>query len=85
MNAGYTEADANRIMSNVMKIETAIADSAMTREESRDIPACIIHVLSPSKNHIRPSTGTVSSSRQWKSLRLTRVVTDPSMAQASYA
>ena len=37
-NAGYTEADANRIMSNVMKIETAIADSAMTREESRDIP-----------------------------------------------
>ena len=37
-NAGYAEADANRIVANVMKIETAIADSAMTREESRDIP-----------------------------------------------
>ncbi len=37
-NAGYNAADASRIMANVMKIETALADSAFTREESRDIP-----------------------------------------------
>lgn len=36
-NAGYSEADAQRIVSNVMKIETALADSALTREESRDL------------------------------------------------
>lgn len=36
-NAGYSDADAQRIVGNVMKIETALADSAMTREESRDI------------------------------------------------
>ena len=39
MNAGYKKKDANRIMKNVMKIETAIADSTWTREESRNIPA----------------------------------------------
>lgn len=39
MNAGFKKKDANRIMKNVMKIETAIADSTKTREESRDIPA----------------------------------------------
>lgn len=38
-NAGYSKKDANRIMKNVMKIETAIADSTWTREESRNIPA----------------------------------------------
>ncbi|MCM1355649.1 MAG: M13 family metallopeptidase [Staphylococcus sp.] len=38
-NAGYTAADAQRIVGNVMKIETALADSALTREESRNIPA----------------------------------------------
>lgn len=38
-NAGYSKKDANRIMKNVMKIETAIADSAWTREQSRNIPA----------------------------------------------
>lgn len=38
-NAGYSAADAQRIVSNVMKIETALADSAKTREESRNIPA----------------------------------------------
>jgi len=38
-NAGYPKKDANRIMNNVIKIETAIADSAWTREESRNIPA----------------------------------------------
>ncbi len=37
-NAGYSAADAQRIVGNVMKIETALADSAFTREESRDIP-----------------------------------------------
>ncbi len=36
-NAGYSDADAARIVANVMKIETALADSALTREESRDI------------------------------------------------
>lgn len=39
MNAGYKKKDAQRIMKNVMKIETALADSAWTREESRNIPA----------------------------------------------
>lgn len=38
-NAGYSKKDANRIMKNVMKIETALADSTWTREESRNIPA----------------------------------------------
>lgn len=37
INAGYSKKDANRIMKNVIKIETAMADSALTREESRDI------------------------------------------------
>ena len=37
MNAGYSEADANRIVDNVMKIETSIAEKTLTREESRDI------------------------------------------------
>ncbi len=39
MNAGYKKKDATRIMQNVMKIETAIADSTWTREQSRNIPA----------------------------------------------
>ncbi|MCM1347969.1 MAG: M13 family metallopeptidase [Firmicutes bacterium] len=39
MNAGLKKKDAQRIMKNVMKIETAIADSTWTREESRNIPA----------------------------------------------
>lgn len=38
-NAGYSRNDANRIMKNVMKIETSLADSAWTREQSRNIPA----------------------------------------------
>ena len=38
-NAGYSKKDAQRIMKNVMKIETALADSTWTREESRNIPA----------------------------------------------
>ncbi len=38
-NAGYSKKDAKRIMQNVMKIETALADSTWTREESRNIPA----------------------------------------------
>lgn len=38
MNAGYKKKDATRIMNNVMKIETAIAEETWTREESRDIP-----------------------------------------------
>jgi putative endopeptidase len=39
VNAGYSKKDAQRIMKNVMKIETALADSTWTREESRNIPA----------------------------------------------
>ena len=38
-NAGFKKKDAQRIMRNVMKIETALADSTWTREESRNIPA----------------------------------------------
>lgn len=37
--SGYSKKDANRIVRNVMKIETALADSAWTREQSRNIPA----------------------------------------------
>ena len=37
--AGYSKKDANRIVKNVMKIETALADSTWTREQSRNIPA----------------------------------------------
>ncbi|MCM1449765.1 MAG: M13 family metallopeptidase [Clostridiales bacterium] len=39
VNAGYSKKDARRIVKSVMKIETAIADSTKTREESRDIVA----------------------------------------------
>lgn len=38
-NAGFSKKEAARIVKNVMKIETALADSAWTREESRNIPA----------------------------------------------
>lgn len=37
-NAGYAAAAAARITDNVMKIETALAQKTLTREESRDIP-----------------------------------------------
>lgn len=36
--AGFSKKEANRIMKNVMKIETLIADSTWTREQSRNIP-----------------------------------------------
>ena len=39
MNAGYSKKDANRIMKNVIKYETMLADSTWTREESRNLPA----------------------------------------------
>lgn len=39
INAGYSKKDAKRIMNNVMKVETLIADSTWTREESRNIAA----------------------------------------------
>ncbi|MDE6651793.1 MAG: M13 family metallopeptidase [Paramuribaculum sp.] len=38
-NAGYSKKDAARIVKNVMKVETALADSAFTREESRNLLA----------------------------------------------
>lgn len=38
-NAGYSKKDARRIVKNVMKVETLLADSTWTREESRNIPA----------------------------------------------
>jgi putative endopeptidase len=37
--AGYSKKDAQRIVKNVMKIETALADSTWTREQQRNIPA----------------------------------------------
>ena len=37
--AGYSKKDAKRIAKNVLKIETLLADSTWTREESRNIPA----------------------------------------------
>ena len=37
--AGYSKKDAKRIARNVMKIETLLADSTWTREQSRNIPA----------------------------------------------
>jgi putative endopeptidase len=37
--AGYSKKDAQRIMKNVLKIETALADSTWTREQQRNIPA----------------------------------------------
>lgn len=39
MNAGFGKKDADRIVKNVMKVETLLADSTWTREESRNIPA----------------------------------------------
>ncbi len=37
--AGYSKKDSKRIARNVLKIETLIADSTWTREQSRNIPA----------------------------------------------
>lgn len=37
MNAGFSKKEANRIMKNVLKIETEIAKVTFSREESRDI------------------------------------------------
>lgn len=39
INAGYNRKEASRIVDNVMKIETLLADSTWTREESRNIAA----------------------------------------------
>lgn len=38
-NAGLGNADAKRVCDNVIKIETLMADSTWTREESRNLPA----------------------------------------------
>lgn len=38
-NAGYSDADAWRIVENVMRIETKLAEKAWTREQNRNIPA----------------------------------------------
>lgn len=37
--AGYSKKDAKRISKNVLKIETLLADSTWTREQSRNLPA----------------------------------------------
>lgn len=37
--AGYSKKDAKRIAQNVIKIETLMADSTWTREQSRNVPA----------------------------------------------
>lgn len=39
INAGYSKKDAKRIMKNVMKIETSIAEETWTREQSRNLMA----------------------------------------------
>lgn len=39
INAGFSKKDAARIVKNVMKVETQLAEVALTREESRNIPA----------------------------------------------
>lgn len=39
VNAGYSKSAAKRVAKNVIKYETALADSTWTREESRNIPA----------------------------------------------
>ncbi|MDE6559796.1 MAG: M13 family metallopeptidase [Muribaculaceae bacterium] len=39
INAGYSRKDAKRIVGNVMKVETFLADSTWTREESRNLVA----------------------------------------------
>lgn len=39
VNAGLSKSQANKVMKSVMKIETLLADSAWTREQSRDIQA----------------------------------------------
>lgn len=39
VNAGFSKKDAKRIVKNVMKIETSLAEEAWTKEESRNIPA----------------------------------------------
>ena len=39
MNAGYSKKDAQRIAKNVIKVETLIADSTWTKEESRNMQA----------------------------------------------
>lgn len=39
INAGYNRKEAKRIVENVMKVETLLADSAWTREESRNLAA----------------------------------------------
>lgn len=39
INAGYSKKDAKRIVKNVMKIDRLIADSTLSREESRNIMA----------------------------------------------
>ena len=38
-NAGYSKEDATRIMENVLKLETAMAEKTWTREQSRDVAA----------------------------------------------
>ncbi len=38
-NAGYSDDDAQRVMQNVMKIETSLAEKAWTKEQSRNIVA----------------------------------------------
>lgn len=39
MNAGFSKKEATRIMNNVIKIETAMAHEAWTKERSRDVPS----------------------------------------------
>ena len=75
VNAGYSKKDAKRIVKNVMKVETLIADSTWTREESRNLPAMYNprSIGTASGNVSQHSLGTVSSSRPWTSRPWTRL------------
>lgn len=73
VNAGYSKKDARRIVKNVMKIETLIADSTKTREESRNIPAMYNpRNIADVKNLYPNLPGTASLSTPWES-RLPRL------------
>lgn len=55
VNAGYSKKDAKRIAANVMKIETEMAKAALTREESRNIPAMYNPRTLPQLKELYPS------------------------------
>lgn len=65
--AGYKSSDAKRIAKNVLKIETLLADSTWTREESRNIPAMYNPVPSNRWRRSTPTCPCAVLSRTWVS------------------